>query len=217
MMARTITLYDLLKQEYLSTFYTDLIDKSRNQITFYSKKDRVLSRLIAYSKEDTNIIEVARYSIFYGLGNYLNEDVRHRFEHDFINRFINRRFNYQTYEIESAKLSSIVSSNADILNSVYDNEFILEKSSGSSVNESNGNNRSNAINSSLPQDQVNMDLERELLEYADNNSINKSKFNQKSTTNNTNTKKSVDEVEKMLLLKEKIWLLIDKALFTQIN
>ena len=216
-MTRTITLYDLLKQEYLRTFYTDQVDKGHNQITFYSKKDRVLSRLIAYSKEDTDMIEVARYSIFYGLGSYLNEDVRHRFEHDFINRFINRRFNYQTYEVVSAKLSSIVSSNADILNSVYDNEFILGKSSGSSVNDSSGNNRSDAINSSLPQDQVNMDLERELLEYADNNSINKSKFNQNSTTDNSNIKKSVDEIEKMLLLKEKIWLLIDKALFTQIN
>ena len=215
-MTRTTSLYDLLKQEYLRTFYTDLMDKGRNQITFYSKKDRVLSRLIAYSKEDTDMIEVARYSIFYGLGNYLNEDVRHRFEHDFINRFINRRFNYQTYEVVSAKLSSIVSSNADILNSVYDNEFILGLSNGNSVTDSTGNNRSNAINSSLPQDQVNMDLERELLEYADSNSINKSKFNQNSTTNNSNTKKSVDEIEKMLLLKEKIWLLIDKALFTQI-
>ena len=215
-MARTITLYDLLKQEYLRTFYTDLMDNGRNQITFYSKKDRLLSRLIAYSKEDTDMLEVARYSIFYGLGDYLKEDVRHQFEHDFINRFINRRFNYQTYELVSAKLSSIVSSNADILNSVYDNDFILGLSSGNSVTDSSANNRSNAINSSLPQDQVNMDLERELLEYADNNSINKSKFNQKSTINNTNTKKSVEEVEKMLLLKEKIWLLIDKALFTQI-
>lgn len=193
------------------------MDKERNQITFYNKKERVLSRLIAYSKDDTDIIEVARYSIFYGLGYYLAEDVRHQFEHDFINRFINRRFNYQTYEIVSAKLSSIVSSNANILNSVYDNEFILGLSNGNSVTDSSGNNRSNAINSSLPQDQVNMDLERELLEYADNNSINKSKFNQNSTTNNTNTKKSVEEVEKMLLLKEKIWLLIDKTLFTQIN
>lgn len=216
-MTRTITLYDLLKQEYLRTFYTDLIDKGRNQLTFYSKKDRVLSRLIAYSKDDTDILEVARYSIFYGLGDYLAEDVRHQFEHDFINRFINRRFNYQTYEIVSAKLSSIVSSNADILDSVYDKDFILGQLSGNSVNDSSGNNRSNAINSSLPQDKVNIDLERELIEYADNNSINKSKFNQNSTTNNTNTKKSVDEVEKMLLLKEKIWLLIDKTLFTQIN
>lgn len=215
-MTRTITLYDLLKQEYLRTFYTDLIDKRRNQLTFYSKKDRVLSRLIAYSKDDTDILEVARYSIFYGLGDYLNEDVRHRFEHDFINRFINRRINYQTYEVVSAKLSSIVSSNADIINSVYDNEFILGLSSGKSVTDSNGNNRSNAINSSLPQDQVNMDLDRELLEYADNNTINKSKFTQNSTTLNNNTKKSVDEIEKMLQLKEKFWLLIDKSLFTQI-
>ena len=215
-MTRTITLYDLLKQEYLRTFYTDLVDKGRNQITFYSKKDRVLSRLIAYSKKDTDILEVARYSIFYGLGDYLKEDVRHQFEHDFINRFINRHFNYQTYEVVSAKLSSIVSSNADILNSVYDKDFILGLASGSSVNDSSGNNRSNAINSSLPQDQVNMDLERELLEYADNNSINKSKFNQNSTTTNSNTKKSVDEIEKMFVLKEKIWLLIDKTLFTQI-
>lgn len=216
-MARTITLYDLLKQEYLRTFYTDLIDKGRNQITFYSKKDRVLSRFIAYSKDDTDIIEVARYSIFYGIGDYLAEDVRHRFEHDFINRFINRRFNYQTYEIVSAKLSSIVSSNSDILNSVYDKDFILGLSNGNSVTNSSGYNRSNAINSSLPQDQVNIDLDKELLEYADNNSINKSKFNQNSTTTNNNTKKSVDEIEKMLLLKEKIWLLIDKTLFTQIN
>lgn len=215
-MTRTITLYDLLKQEYLRTFYTDLMDKGRNQITFYSKKDRVLSRLIAYSKEDTDMVEVARYSIFYGLGDYLKEDVRYQFEHDFINKFINRRFNYQTYEIVSAKLSSIVSSNADIINSVYDNEFILGKSSGNSVTDSSGNNRSNAINSSLPQDQVNMDLERELLEYADSNSINKSKFNQNSVTTNSNTKKSVDEIEKMFVLKEKIWLLIDKTLFTQI-
>lgn len=215
-MTRTITLYDLLKQEYLRTFYTDLVDKGRNQITFYSKKDRVLSRLIAYSKKDTDILEVARYSIFYGLGDYLKEDVRHQFEHDFINRFINRHFNYQTYEVVSAKLSSIVSSNADILNSVYDNDFILGLTSGSSVNDSSGNNRSNSINSSLPQDQVNMDLDRVLLEYADNNSINKSKFNQNSTTTNSNTKKSVEEIEKMFVLKEKIWILIDKTLFTQI-
>lgn len=215
-MTRTITLYDLLKQEYLRTFYTDLMDKGRNQLTFYSKKDRVLSRLIAYSKDDTDIIDIARYSIFYGLGEYLSEEVRLRFEHDFINRFINRRFNYQTYEVVSAKLSSIVSSNADILNSVYDKDFILGLSSGSSKTDSSGKNNSNSINSSLPQDQVNMDLDREMLEYADNNTIAKSKFNQNSTTTNTNTKKSVDEIEKMLNLKEKIWLLIDKTLFTQI-
>lgn len=215
-MTRTITLYNLIKQEFLKVFNTDLLDKHRNQILFYERKQRILTRLIKYDKNDLDIIEICHITIFYGLGDYLDEITRHKFEKIFINRFLNRRFAYQTYELVSAKLSSIVAEKADIIKAVFNENFLLGEFNNNTQTDSSGTNKSNNLNTTLPQDNVNMDLSMETMPYADTNTITKQGFEQESKTTGNTTKKSLDEVDKLNTILNKIFLEIDKALFTQI-
>lgn len=85
-----------------------------------------------------------------------------------------------------------------------------------SNNNSTSTNKSNSIYSNLPQNQVNMNLDIDTLDYADDNTISKSRATNSGTDRSTSSAYDIEALSKISALKEQIFKDMDKLLFSQL-
>ena len=212
----TSSLYYIICSELINSGYNEFITQNRNQLTYYDKNARVISQINMYEKDE--IIKACQNTIFYGLS-FLNN--RKRFEKEFINHFLTRNIKYQTYEVARLQLVSFVFENLEIIESIYYAEnLLLGKSQTTSTGKTSSQtiNKNNSLYADLPQDNVNMDVNNDTLDYASNNSINKSKSNGTSDSNNVSNSQSynIDNLTKLYMFKAQLFNDLDKRLFSQL-
>lgn len=160
-------------------------------------------------------INMLRETLFYGTNNINN---RERFEREFLQRFINRVIKYQTVDLFSTYLASFISEYQELINYTYDMYDLLVKGQVETIsnNNSTSTNKSNSIYSNLPQNQINMNLDIDTLDYADDNTISKSRSTNSGTDKSTSRAYDIDALSKISVLKEKIFKDMDSLLFSQI-
>lgn len=213
----TSSLYYIICSELINSGYNEFITQNRNQLTYYDKNERVISQINMYEKDE--IIKACQNTIFYGLS-FLNT-YRKRFEKEFINHFLTRNIKYQTYEVARLQLVSFVFENLELILSIYNAEnLLLGKSQTTSTGKttSETTNKNNSLYADLPQDNINMDVNNDTLDYASNNSINKSKSNGTSDSNNVSNSQSynIDNLTKLYMFKAQLFNDLDKRLFSQL-
>lgn len=213
----TSSLYYIICSELMNSGYNEFITQNRNQLTYYDKNARVISQINMYEKDE--IIKACQNTIFYGLS-FLNNN-RKRFEKEFINHFLNRNIKYQTYEVARLQLVSFVFENLELIESIYNAEnLLLGKSQTTSTGKTTSEtiNKNNSLYADLPQDNINMNVNNDTLDYASNNSINKSKSNGTSDSNNVSNSQSynIDNLTKLYMFKAQLFNDLDKRLFSQL-
>lgn len=213
----TSSLYYIICSELINSGYNEFITQNRNQLTYYDKNARVISQINMYEKDE--IIKACQNTIFYGLS-FLN-NYRKRFEKEFINHFLTRNIKYQTYEVGRLQLVSFVFENLELIESIYNAEnLLLGKSQTTSTGKttSETTNKNNSLYADLPQDNINMDVNNDTLDYASNNSINKSKSNGTSDSDNVSNSQSynIDNLTKLYMFKSQLFNDLDKRLFSQL-
>lgn len=213
----TSSLYYIICSELINNGYNEFITPNRNQLTYYDKNARVISQINMYEKDE--IIKACQNTIFYGLS-FLN-NYRKRFEKEFINHFLIRNIKYQTYEVARLQLVSFVFENLELIESIYNAEnLLLGKSQMTSTGKttSETTNKNNSLYADLPQDNINMNVNNDTLDYASNNSINKSKSNGTSDSNNVSNSQSynIDNLTKLYMFKAQLFNDLDKRLFSQL-
>ena len=85
-----------------------------------------------------------------------------------------------------------------------------------SNNNSTSTNKSNSIYSNLPQNQINMNLDIDTLDYADDNTISKSRSTNSGTDRSTSSAYDIEALSKISALKEQIFKDMDSLLFSQL-
>lgn len=165
--------------------------------------------------KDHNFIKMLQETFFYGTS-AINQ--RERFEREFLQRFINRVIKYQTVDLFSTYLASFVSEYKELINYTYDKYDMLVTGQVDTVsnNNSTSTNKSNSIYSNLPQNQINMNLDIDTLDYADDNTITKSRGTNSGTDKSTSSAYDIDALSKISALKEQIFKDMDGLLFSQI-
>lgn len=213
----TSSLYYIICSELINNGYNEFITQNRNQLTYYDKNARVVSQINMYEKDE--IITACENTIFYGLSFLSN--YRKRFEKEFINHFLIRNIKYQTYEVARLQLVSFVFENLELIESIYNAEnLLLGKSQTTSTGKTTSEtmNKNNSLYADLPQDNINMNVNNDTLDYASNNSINKSKSNGTSDSNNVSNSQSynIDNLTKLYMFKAQLFNDLDKRLFSQL-
>lgn len=165
--------------------------------------------------QDPKFIKILQDNLFYGTRT-INQ--RERFEREFLQRFINRTIKFQTVDLFSSYLASFVSEYQELINYCYDKYDMLVTGQVDTVsnNNSTSTNKSNSIYSNLPQNQINMSLENDTLEYADDNTITKSRATNSGTDKSTSSAYDIDALNKISALKEQIFKDMDSLLFSQL-
>ena len=187
------------------------IYRSNNQIIF--NQANLMRKTLEY--KDPNFIRMLQETLFYGTSN-INQ--RERFEREFLQRFINRVIKYQTVDLFSTYLASFVSEYKELINYTYDKYDMLVMGQVETVsnNNSTSTNKSNSIYSNLPQNQINMNLDIDTLDYADDNTISKNRSTNSGTARSTSSAYDIDALNKISALKEQIFKDMDRLLFSQI-
>lgn len=164
--------------------------------------------------KDTKFIKMLQDNLFYCTSN-INQ--RERFEREFLQRFINRVIKYQTVDLFSTYLAAFVSEYQELINYCYDKYDMLVTGQVDTVtnNNSTSTNKSNSIYSNLPQNQINMNLDIDTLDYADDNTISKSRATNSGTDKTTSSAYNIDSLSKISALKEQIFKDMDGLLFSQ--
>ena len=165
--------------------------------------------------KDPYFIKILRETLFFGTTT-INQ--RERFEREFLQRFINRVIKYQTLDLFATYLASFLSEYHELINYCYDkyDMLVLGQVDTVSNNNSTSTNKSNSIYSNLPQNQINMNLDIDTLDYADDNTITKSRATNSGTDKSTSSAYDIDALSKISALKEQIFKDMDSLLFSQI-
>lgn len=205
----TSRLYDIICGELDS--HRVEIYRSNNQIIF--NQANLMRKTLEY--KDPNFIRMLQETLFYGTSN-INQ--RERFEREFLQRFINRVIKFQTVDLFSSYLASFVSEYQELINYTYDKYDMLVTGQVETVtnNNSTSTNKSNSIYSNLPQNQINMNLDIDTLDYADDNTISKSRATNSGTDRSTSSAYDIDALNKISALKEQIFKDMDNLLFSQL-
>ena len=208
-MKTTTRLYDIIYGE-LDRHRVEIY-RSNNQIIF--NQANLMRKTLEY--KDPNFIRMLEDNLFYGTSN-INQ--RERFEREFLQRFINRVIKYQTVDLFTTYLASFVSEYQELINYTYDKYEMLVTGQVETVsnNNSTSTNKSNSIYSNLPQNQINMNLDIDTLDYADDNTISKSRATNSGTDRSTSSAYDIDALNKISALKEQIFKDMDNLLFSQI-
>ena len=205
----TSRLYDIIYGE-LERHRVEIY-RTNNQIIF--NQANLMRKTLEY--KDPNFIRMLQETLFYGTSN-INQ--RERFEREFLQRFINRVIKYQTVDLFSTYLASFVSEYQELINYTYDKYDMLVTAQAETVsnNNSTSTNKSNSIYSNLPQNQINLNLDIDSLDYADDNTISKSRATNIGTDRSTSSAYDIEALNKISVLKEQIFKDMDNLLFSQI-
>lgn len=205
----TTRLYDIIYGE-LERHRAEIY-RSNNQLIFY--QSNLMRKTLEY--KDPYFIKMLQETLFYGTSS-INQ--RERFEREFLQRFINRVIKYQTFDLFSTYLATFVSEYQELINYTYDkyDMLVLGQVDTVSNNNSTSTNKSNSIYSNLPQNQINMNLDIDTLDYADDNTISKSRATNSGTDKSTSSAYDIDALSKISALKEQIFKDMDSLLFSQI-
>lgn len=212
----TVKLYSIL---------TSLIDNANIETNFTNKFNQLyhnnpnynISRMINNYEEDGNeLTYLVQYYLTYGL-QFLGDN-RKRFEKELLSKFYNRKIKVQTIDLWNNLLVGFVSEHQDIIKNMYNiDDWLKGKSNIKTTSDSQGENRTNNINSSQPQTQTNVTLNQDSIDYADDLSINKGK----TSNSNVSTYLSENHDLKTLIDYQKItnefWDKLDLALFSQVG
>ena len=205
----TSRLYDIIYGE-LERHRAEIY-RSNNQIIF--NQANLMRKTLEY--KDPNFIKMLEVNLFYGTST-INQ--RQRFEREFLQRFINRVIKFQTVDLFSTYLASFVSEYQELINYTYDKYDMLVTGQVDTVsnNNSTSTNKTNSIYSNLPQNQINMNLDIDTLDYADDNTISKSRATNNGTDRSTSSAYDIDALNKISALKEQIFKDMDNLLFSQL-
>ena len=208
-MKTTTRLYDIIYGELER--HKGEIYRSNNQIIF--NQANLMRKTLEY--KDPNFVIMLELNLFYGTST-INQ--RQRFEREFLQRFINRVIKFQTVDLFSSYLASFVSEYQELINYTYDKYDMLVTAQVETVtnNNSTSTNKSNSIYSNLPQNQINMNLDIDTLDYADDNTISKSRATSSGTDRSTSSAYDIEALSKISALKEQIFKDMDNLLFSQI-
>lgn len=208
-MKTTSRLYDIIYAE-LERHRAEIY-RTNNKIIF--NQANLMRKTLEY--KDPYFIKMLQETFFYGTSN-INQ--RERFEREFLQRFINRVIKYQTVDLFSTYLASFISEYQELINYTYDKYDMLVTGQVETVsnNNSTSTNKSNSIYSNLPQNQINMNLDIDTLDYADDNTISKSRAINSGTDRSTSSAYDIDALSKISALKEQIFKDMDSLLFSQI-
>ena len=222
----TSTLHEILQAELINSGFNEFVQERGMKLSF---SDSEYSFLYKMRNNDEDIYNISNRIIFLDKTLENPEDDKD-FKQLFLNRFLARQIGFQTLERFSMAVISVFMENEKYLNTVYSDlqSYVdgIEESESTSLNDSvdiskNSNNYRNAV-TTLPQSEVNLDVDNTILDYADNNTISKQTEVGENTTTGTNTenskrtRRSIDELKKSRRLIAEVFDEFDRRCFLHV-
>lgn len=212
-MKATVAYDDYIKSELINQYGVDEIVDG-NKIVAFDEDYSIIKMIMNFDK---NVQEIINRRIF--LGESLdNEEHDKEFKKIFLLRFMTRQIQQQTIEAHAVKVTSCFMKHRKTLEYYFrEYEKMLEGDYSSSTNRENeGETGLRLAVSTLPQSELNLNLDDQGLSYADSNTIQKTRAKDEGLSTTKGSSFSVDPFMKLSNFLEPILREFDKVGFLHI-
>lgn len=207
----TTTIFELIKQEMINKGLNEFVNKvdGITQLTFQSDKFAFIKKINHYDEDVQAIVSTKLFGTFM----FDNLDVDLKFKRAFVNRFMDREIGRQTVEAFSSQLVTMTLQNEVRITELFLNLAKYYEGESTSSNAKNDLSGANTGEAQLPQDDVQMDLKADTMNYADTNRITRA-FD-KSDANTKSNSFNPDAFDKLNQQMEKLFNDFDRKCFLQ--
>lgn len=208
----TITINDYLVSELKRNGFNEFIND--NHITAFNSNYSLIRKIMMF---DDDVYNIVTEKLFNGMT--LDDiDNDKRFKKMFVNRFLNRQIKFQTIETFSGVLTYEFLSITPYLNSAFSNinEYLTGKNISTSEANSIQNSNTRSAYQSLPQTEVNLNLNDETMNYADDNTVSKSNNNSNNNQKNETNIYDIENLNKILDIYDKVFNIIERKCFLHV-
>lgn len=261
-MARyTTTLFEIIESELDKQGFNEFVNNGK--LTFDDSSFQFIQKVLKFDDDVKNIVD----NMFFKGFHFTDDKIDRYFKQSFLTRFLDREINRQTVEAFASQVLFYTIAREDYIYTVFGNELykylenhvdfnsdeiantISEELSEDTQKENNASDRNTKRNSTtdnrelsstLPQSEINLNVDNDVLTYGDDNTISKnkntgndsetikgnrdstgnsSKNGKQDTTGNTKTLTKtylLENLEKIYTMRERLFDDYDKKCFLQI-
>lgn len=206
------TIMDIMQSELILDGHNEFLNK--NKLTLYDDKYSFIKKVMTY---DEDVERLANRIIFNGVS-LDNPEHDRIFKKTFLNRFLNRQIGFQTTEAFSSQVMYTILVNFEFITMVYDKmkDFVYGQATSKSNDKSIDTSDNRHLTTSLPQNQVNLNVDNTQLAYGDSNNISRTKNDKQSNHDSSSQNMNIENLIKSKGLLEEVFNDIDRKCFLQI-
>jgi len=166
----TTSLSDIMQSELIKDGFDEMVDKEGN-LVFYDDNFSFIQKVLRFEPE---VEKVVTSRLFGGL-TFESELVDKIIKRLFIVRFFDREIAQQTIEAFSLQVQRVSLTYETYINESILNisKYVLGQLETTSSGDSENENNRRSLNADLPQDNINMSLQNDVLNFATTNDISK--------------------------------------------
>lgn len=214
-MKTTTTLEEILRNE-ASKYknWNDIFNNKNGQLIRYGGTDALIYQVGIYTDMINDLCNHAFFS-----GYILSDEKADRFfKKMFVNRFLVREIGFQTVDIFRTRLIGLLLQYEQYIVNTYTNfeKMFTGHTENSTQQNGQGLNKQRYAHVSLPQNNVNIDLNNDIAEYADINDLTNNSSNNQNNSKTVSDKFSPDVLAKLENVYQKVLDEFDRKLFLQV-
>lgn len=198
----TVTLYKIIQSELIKKGLNEIVDSNGN-LVFFNEEAQFITKIFSYDQDISDIVD----RLFTGVSLDFSENDVH-FKKTFLYRFVNRQINRQTIEAFRLELLATFLMNKDYINKIYSelDKYLTQTKTDTQNNKQTNNETNSQTNrqtnletneqtndgtttsdnrdaeTTLPQNNVQIDVDSTILTSANRNSISRNKQANVQTT-----------------------------------
>jgi len=261
MSLHTANLEEIIKHELIKKGFNEFYNDGH--LTFNDGRFRFIQKMIRFDDDVKHIVD----DVFFKGYKFKDKKIDHTFKKTFINRFLNREINRQTFEDFASQVIYVTLTHEDYIKLIFSDEIkhyfenhsttdtedlrnlisqVLQDENSTNNRQAHHDDTSVSITenreaqSTLPQDEINLNVDHDELTFADNNTISKNQntsknqsdddsINHNMSDSNTSTAEDthhnqtvlnknyqLDSLSQLFDMKERLFNQYDKKCFLQI-
>ena len=214
-MKTTTTLEEILRNEASKYHdWDDIFNNENGQLIRYGATDALIYQVAQYSDMVADLCNHAFFSSY----TLSDKDADKFFKKMFVNRFLIREIGFQTVDIFRTRLIGLLLQYEQYIVNTYKNyeKMFSGHSESTTDQKGQGLNKQRYAHVSLPQNNVNIDLNNDIAEYADINDLTNNSNDNKSNSKTTSDKFSPDVLRILENAYQKVLDVFDVELFLQV-
>lgn len=223
MVKKTTTLMDYFQSELQKLGKSEFVN--HGVITFSDYDYTFIRKITRYDEDVQNITNKYLFSGF-----TFNGNADYNFKRAFVARFINREIAFQTIEVFSGNLVSLAITNKSYIEYFFNDldDYLTAKSTSDTTfketqyQTQTQTNDKRSLESELPQNNINLNVDDTVLDYGNNNRIDRDKnrgntdSERNSETKNESHNYNIDNLLKINGMMTRILDEFDQKLFSQV-
>lgn len=184
---------DLISSELQKQGKSEFVKDGK--LVFFDGDEQFIQKIMKY---DEDVEKIVTDKFFKGF-TFQNEQTDHDFKKTFVNQFLDREIMFQTVEKFGSQVIRLTLQHEKYIETAYEKyqELLTQESWHEDQQDTESNTSQDSTNttdnrnlrSTLPQDEINMNIENTEMSYADENSIDKQQQKGNETGNQTENEK----------------------------